>query len=144
AAGGSTVPATIMDASRRERTHRNPNFLPDGRRFLYTIVGQMTDQNGVYVGSLDGKTKKLLARVNTSAVYGAPGYLLLVDGDALLAQEFDSERLELKGEPFLVAEHVGRNTAFMSAVSTSRTRTIAYAGPIPQNGRLTWFDRSGK
>jgi eukaryotic-like serine/threonine-protein kinase len=68
---------------------------------------------------------------------------LFVDGDTLLGQAFDAERLELKGQPFLVAEHVGRNTAFMSAVSASRTGTIAYAGTISQNGRLAWIDRGG-
>jgi Tol biopolymer transport system component len=32
----------------------------------------------------------------------------------------------------------------MSAVSASRTGTIAYAGPLSQNGRLVWFDRGGR
>src|SRR5262249_55669985 len=45
--------------------------------------------------------------------------------------------------PFLVAEHVGRNSGFMSAVSASRTGTIAYAGTISQNGRLDWISRAG-
>ena len=97
----------------------------------------------MYAGSLDGKTKKLLVHVNTTAVYAPPGYLLFVDGDTLLGQDFDAERLELKGQPFLVAEHVGRNSGFMSAVSASRTGTIAYAGTISQNGRLAWIDRGG-
>jgi dipeptidyl aminopeptidase/acylaminoacyl peptidase len=56
---------------------------------------------------------------------------------------FDAQRLELNGQPFLVAEHVGRNSGFMSAVSASRTGTIAYAGPISQSGRLAWIDRRG-
>jgi dipeptidyl aminopeptidase/acylaminoacyl peptidase len=76
-------------------------------------------------------------------VYAPPGFLLFVDGDTLLSQAFDAERLELKGQPFLVAEHVGRNSAFMSAVSASQTGTIAYAGTIAQNGHLAWMDRTG-
>jgi eukaryotic-like serine/threonine-protein kinase len=142
-AGGPTTPVTVIDASRQEGTHRNPHVLPDGHHFLYSIFGGRQDQNGVYAGSLDGKTKKLLVPVNTTAVYTPPGYLLFVDGNTLLGQAFDAERLELKGQPFLVAEHVGRNTAFMSAVSASRTGTIAYAGTISQNGRLAWIDRRG-
>jgi serine/threonine protein kinase len=142
-AGGTTTPVTIIDASRQEGTHRNPHFLPDGHHFLYSILGGKQDQDGVYAGSLDGKTKKLLVHVNTSAVYAPPGYLLFVDGDTLLGQDFDAERLELNGRPFLVAEHVGRTTAYMSAVSASRTGTIAYAGTLSQNGRLAWIDRGG-
>ncbi len=142
AAGGSTTPVTVIGAS-QEGSHRNPHFLPDGRHFLYSIFGRRPDQNGVYVASLDGKAKKLLVQVSTTAVYAPPGYLLFVDGDTLLGQAFDAERLELKGQLFLVAEHAGRNTAFMSAVSASRTGAISYAGTLSQSGRLAWIDRLG-
>jgi hypothetical protein len=74
----------------------------------------------VYAGSLDDKNRKLLVRTNTSAAY-APGYLLFVDGDTLLGQAFDAERLEVSGQPFLIAEHVGSSSASESAISASRT-----------------------
>jgi Tol biopolymer transport system component len=142
AAGGPTTPVTVIDRSLQENTHRNPSFLPDGHHFLYSVIGS-GDRNGVYVGSVDGKTKKLLLRVLTSAVYAQPGYVLFVDGDRLLGQAFDPDRLELKAQPFFIAEHVGRSSSFLSAVSASLTGTIAYARPIAQNGRLTWLDRDG-
>ena len=126
AAGGTITPVTVVDTSLHENTHRNPSFLPDGLHFLYSVIGN-SDQSGVYVGSLDGKTKKLLLHVLTSAVYAPPGYVLFVDGDTLLGQAFDADRLELKGQPFFVAEHVGRSTSFMSGVSASLTGAIAYA-----------------
>jgi Tol biopolymer transport system component len=141
--GGKTTPVTVIDAARQEATHRFPQILPDGHHFLYSVLGIRPDQSGVYVGSLDGKTKRLLVAVNTSAVYAPPGYLLFVEGDTLLGQDFDATHLELKGQPFLVAEHVGKNTAFMSAVSVSRTGTIAYGSTLSQNGRLVWIDRAG-
>jgi len=143
AAGGLPVPVTQFDESRRDTTHRNPHMLPDGRHFLYSVMSGRQDQNGVYVGSVDGRIKKRLLPVNTSAVYSPPGYLLFADGDALLGQVFDAQRLELSGQPFVVAEHAGRNTAFMSAVSASRTGTLAYAGIVSQAGRLAWIDREG-
>ena len=110
---------TTVDPSLHENTHRNPSFLPDGDHFLYSIIGN-GDQNGVYVGSLDGKTKKLLVRDLTSAVYAEPGYLLFVRRDTLFAQAFDPRRLELSGQPFFVAEHVGRSTSFLSGRSEER------------------------
>src|SRR5262249_13844470 len=61
----------------------------------------------------------------------------------LLGQTFDPERLELRGQRFLVAEHVGRASTFMSAVSASRAGTIAYAGTLDQNRRLASYDRGG-
>jgi Tol biopolymer transport system component len=82
--------------------------------------------------------------MNTSAVYAPPGYLLFVNGYTLMAQAFDAERLEVSGQPVFVAEHVGRSTPALSAVTASRNRTIAYAGALLLDGRLTWFDRGGK
>ncbi|HEX2455773.1 MAG TPA: protein kinase [Vicinamibacterales bacterium] len=142
AAGGTITPVTVVDTSLNENTHRNPSFLPDGVHFLYSVIGD-SDHSGVYLGSLDGKTKRLLLHVLTSAVYAQPGYVLFVDGDRLLGQAFDADRLELKGQPFFIAEHVGRSTSFLSGVSASLTSTLAYAGLLAQNGRLAWVDRRG-
>jgi serine/threonine protein kinase/Tol biopolymer transport system component len=143
AAGGKPTPVTFIDTANQEASHRNPHMLPDGQHFLYSVFGGQPDQNGVYLGSLDGKTKKILVNLRTNAVYAPPGYLLFVDGNALLGQRFDPRRLEPEGQPFVVAEDVGRNTAFMGAVSASRTGMIAYADTMLQNGRLTWIDRTG-
>jgi serine/threonine protein kinase/Tol biopolymer transport system component len=143
AAGGKSTPVTNIDASRHEGAHRNPQFLPDGRHFLYTILGSGPEVTGVYLGSLDGKTKTLLIPVRASAVYAPPGFLLFVDGSTLLGQGFDANRLELRGQPFLIAEHVGRNSTSMSAVSASRSGAIAYADIISRNGSLTWIGRDG-
>jgi serine/threonine protein kinase/Tol biopolymer transport system component len=142
-AGGTVTPVTRIDPARHEASHRNPQMLPDGRHFLYSIFGASPDVNGIYVGSLDGNTKKQLIHVSTNAVYADPGYVLFVDGDTLLGQRFDPARAELEGQPFLVAEHVGRDTAFMSAVSASATGTVAYAGPIVRGGGVSWIDRRG-
>jgi serine/threonine protein kinase len=144
ASGGTPTPVTVVDASQLESTHRTPQVLPGGHDFLYTILSGRPDHSGVYVASLDGKTKKALVHLQTSAVYAPPGFLLFVDGDTLLGQEFDVERLATNGQPFLVADHVGRNTGYVSAVSSSLKDAIAYAGPITQSGRLTWIDRTGR
>jgi hypothetical protein len=47
-----------------------------------------------------------MSRSACSAVYAAPGYLLFVDGDTLLAQASDADRLQTSGQPFLLV--VGR------------------------------------
>jgi serine/threonine protein kinase len=128
---------TIMNA------HRWPQFLPDGRHFLFHIQSGDSEHRGIYAGSLDGGIQKFLVHTESSAVYAAPGYLLYVDGDTLLGQAFDVARLEIKGEPFTVAEHVGRSTGFSIGASTSSTGMVAYAAAILHRGRLTWFDRAG-
>jgi eukaryotic-like serine/threonine-protein kinase len=144
-AGGAVTQATKLDASHQEAAHRWPQFLPDGRHFIFHIQGSQAENGGgVYVASLDGGTPKFLVHADTSPLYASPGYLLYRNGDALLGQAFDGSRLEVRGEPFTVAEHVGRSTGFNTAVSASGTGMLAYAAAILQQGRLTWVDRTGK
>ena len=139
--GGVVTAVTKMDTIMK--AHRWPQFLPDGRHFLFHVQGGDPEHRGLYAGSLDGGDQKFLVHTGSSAVYASPGYLLYVDGDTLLGQAFDAARLEVKGEPFTVAEHVGRSTGFSIGASTSGTGMLAYAAAILHRGRLTWFDRAG-
>jgi len=139
--GGVVTSVTNLDSI--QKAHRWPQFLPDGRHFLFHVTGTDPEHRGVYVGSLDGGIQKFLLHTQSSAVYAWPGYLLYVDGDTLLGQAFDEAHLELRGEPFTVAENVGRSTGFNIGASASGTGMLAYAAAILQRGRLTWFDRTG-
>ena len=143
AAGGTPQPVTRLDASKDEGSHRWPQFLPDGRHFLFTVRSGRADQRGVYVGTLNEETRHQLLRLESDAHYVAPGYLLFLDGDTLLAQSFDSDRLVLSGQPTPIEARIGRSSRGNGAFSTSRTGTIAYAGATLRTGRLTWFDRRG-
>jgi Tol biopolymer transport system component len=144
ASGGKPTALTVLDRSKLEASHRYPEILPDARHFVYVIFSGNRDRNGLYAESLEGGSKKFLGQLNASAVYVPPGFMLFVERNALLGQAFDTERLELTGQRFLVAERVARSSAWLSAVSASRTGTIAFAGNISQHGRLMWFDRSGR
>jgi Tol biopolymer transport system component len=141
--GGMITPVTEVDTSRQEGSHRFPQFLPDGRHFLFMVRSNLADQAGAYAGSLDGKTKKLLIRGNTSALYAPSGHVLFLDGDTLMGQAFDAERLELRGQAFLVEGGIGRSSTGSGSYSVSGTGTLAYAGTLSTPGRLTWFDRGG-
>ena len=79
----------------QQRGHYSPEFLPDGRHFLF-FVGGTSDTQGVYVGLLDSPDAKRLFDADTPAVYSAAGQLLFVREGRLLAQAFDPDRLELK------------------------------------------------
>ena len=76
------------------------------------------------------------------AVYAATGHLLFIRGGKLLAQDFDPDRLELRGDPFPIAEHVTGGTT----LSASAAGPIAYRTPSADSGQrqLVWVDRSGR
>jgi Tol biopolymer transport system component/predicted Ser/Thr protein kinase len=140
---GAGTPLTERDTTRQEGSHRFPEWLPDGRHFFYSVRSSLKEQQGVYAGSLDGKTKKLLFRGLTSALYSPSGHLLFEDGDALMAQAFDAQHLELRGQPFVLDDHVARTSFGNVPVSISRAGILAHAQTLSEPGRLTWFDRSG-
>jgi dipeptidyl aminopeptidase/acylaminoacyl peptidase len=74
------------------------------------------------------------------------GYLLFTREATLLAQAFDSQRLQLAGSVFPVAEDVSRSWADFAAFSVSDNGILAYrgGGAVSTDVQLTWYDRSGK
>jgi Tol biopolymer transport system component len=143
AAGGTPEFLTELDRSRQEGSHRWPQFLPDGRHYLFTVRSGLEEQRGIYVSDLDGTIRRRLIRSDADAKYVAPGYLLFLDGDTLVSQAFDTNRLELAGQPVPIAARVGRAGSGNGVFSASSAGTLAFAGVTSLAGRLTWFDRNG-
>jgi hypothetical protein len=136
------VPAQVLplDESRKENSQLIPQFLPDGRRFLYQSFAQ---QNGIGLGSLDGKNRLL---PGPSALgYYAPSrqgkaYLLFHRGNQLMAQPFDAGTAAVSGEPVLIAEPLPSGPT----VSASENGVLIFRRSLGAQARLTWFDREGK
>jgi hypothetical protein len=146
-AGGVAADLTVVDSSRGETLHALPTFLPDGNHFLYLRAG-LPGITGIYTGSLDVKpgeqSRVRMLDSGVGARYVGGDLIFMRDG-TLMAQPFDEAKLQLRGEPVPVAEHVettGRNGIF----SVSATGELAYrAGAAPpENFQPTWFDRQGK
>ncbi|MCU1330161.1 MAG: serine/threonine protein kinase [Bryobacterales bacterium] len=143
ASGGPRTPITELNTSHGEVAHRWPQFLPDGRHFLY-YARAGKEYGGIYVASLDGRAPgKLVVKSESDAAYVPAGYLLFVDGDILLAQPFDARSLELTGSRSSFTQRVGRTSTSHTAISVSRSGLLAHAEAMLHTGRLTWFDRSG-
>ncbi|MCI0444806.1 serine/threonine-protein kinase [bacterium] len=145
ATGGEAVPVTSLDASHSEWSHRFPQFLPDGRHFFYMLGSHQEDYGGLYVGSLDGKVKKRLHSNLWEVEYADPGYGLFLMRDKLMAQPFNTEKLEFEGEPAQIAENVGPFLGQAALFSVSQKNILAYisqGAAFPS--RPSWFDRSGK
>jgi Tol biopolymer transport system component len=151
-AGGKPVPVTKLDETRHETSHRYPFILPDGRHFLFTalnLAGSPNDeQNRLYVGSLDGAPARALMPLSTNAQY-SQGYLLFMRGGvssgSLLAQAFDPERFEIRGEPLLVAEAISANLGYFNFASfTASSNGVLVYDSTLLSTRLQWFDRAGR
>jgi serine/threonine-protein kinase len=108
ASGGTARPVTTINRAIHS-THRWPVWLAHGKRFLYLASNHgnpaPSAHNGIYVASLDGKENRMLMPADSSVAV-APGYLLYSQNETLMAQSFDEQRTELKGDPAAVAQNV--------------------------------------
>ena len=157
ASGGTLTRVTKVDPSRGESRHTFPQFLPDGRRFLYVAASVTVEKNMLYAASLDSdsRTQIMPAESNVAFVPSQPrsshGYLVFARQTTLLARPFDASALRPTGEPFPIAESVTMAPPTIGASLQSAYFTVATAGSSlawsPAGARerhLTWFDRSGR
>jgi Tol biopolymer transport system component len=142
ATGGLQSPQILGEA--QGGFQRFPQFLPDGKHFLYYVIGS-PEVRGVYVGTLDGSKGHRVLDADAPAVYTASGLLLFVRQATLLAQGFDPIR-GLSGTPSTMAQGIAVDPVVnVAALSTSAAGPIVYRTGLGGGQRqLVWFDRSGK
>ena len=121
-----------------------PEFLPDGRRFLYMTIGENPQDQMLTVGTLDSKEAKPLFKSTSRVLYAEPGYLLFVRERTLVAQKFNLDSLSLEGEAIPLGEGLGVDDVGLASFSVSRNGLLAFRAGELQGRRLVWIDRSGK
>jgi Tol biopolymer transport system component len=148
AAGGVPTPVTSLDEARAEVAHGFPQFLPDGRQFLYLAASSRPGGSSIRAGSLDSTSSKVLLSADTSAAYapilrGHAASLLFLHDGALMAQAFDSRRLELSGERTVIVPQIRYQRWNEAKFSVSGNGVLLYEGGYAENHQLSWFDRRG-
>jgi Tol biopolymer transport system component len=148
AEGGVPSPVTTLDAAEQELSDRWPYFLPDGRHFLYMGYHSAQTRMPIWVASLGSKDKKRVFVSISMVEYTEPGYLIYVREHSLVAQGFEAKNLELKGNPFPLAESL--EAEGLSGITGRASFTVAEGGVLAylegehRQRRLTWYDRKGK
>jgi len=145
ALGGTVQAVTTLDRARREVSHQWPTFLPDGRRFLFSVVAGDPSAAGLYAGSIDTGERQLVAAGMTGlTLFAPPGYLLNVSNRALRALQFDPDSLQTRGAPVVVADDVAGPGAYqMHSLSVSSNGVLTFGGGmVPE--RLVWYDAGGR
>lgn len=146
--GGSPVELTKPDPTRFETSHRWPEFLPDGKHFIYLAANfrGKPEMNAIFLGSLDSPGRRLLVISTANAAYAEPGYLVYMRDKTLVAQPFDPRSYALSGEPHTLSDEVlflpQVNRAIFSV--SSGDVLVTQTGKGANMSQLAWFDRSGK
>ena len=142
-AGGTPVAIVKHDAGRKETQVAWPEFLPDGKHFLYLAMNQKPEDSAYRIGSLDSTETKPFAPAQTMLTYAPPGYLLFVRDRTLVAQPFDAKAMKASGEPLPLADQISINSTGLARFSVSRDGVLAYRTG-QSTSRMVWIDRSGK
>jgi Tol biopolymer transport system component/tRNA A-37 threonylcarbamoyl transferase component Bud32 len=146
ATGGDPVAVTTLDATRQETAQRFPQFLPDGKHFLFVELPAINGQFQVSIGSIDASTRTRVLKAAGAAVYAAPGYLVFPTRSQLAAQRFDAATLALQGEPVLLGDYVGNLGTYSGgrALSASDTGVLVFPQADFAMTELHWVDRTGR
>ena len=142
--GGRAVVATKLENG--EIAHRVPRFLPGGRRFLFLADGM---EPAICLGWLDGNLPRRITTIasgsDSPAEYLAPGWLIRVRQNALVAQRFDMDREQLRGDVVTLAPAVSVDPDSQAgSFSVSASGTIAWRAGEGIRRELTWYNRAGE
>jgi serine/threonine protein kinase/Tol biopolymer transport system component len=139
-AGGSKTVAVAGDSANQVGW---PAFLPDGKHFFYSRIGA-SGESKTMIGELGSTKSKELSLAGSRVEYSPDGYLLLSRERTLVAQRFDARALELRGEPFPVAENLPVGPNGVAHFSVSGDGILVYRASSSVTNRLVWLNRSGQ
>lgn len=153
ATGGKPQPVLTPNGEKNESAFLWPQFLPDGKHFVFFVQTDLPETSGAAVGTLDPPSYRFLFQSDSNAVYSPPagghgsrnGYLLFIENRNLRGQEFNTAKLERVGESVEVAPEIGLVSSVAEApLSVSGNATLIYQKVGEPTRQLIWLDRSGK
>ena len=144
ASGGGLAAVTTLDPARRESGHFWPQFLPDGRHYLYEQIA--ADTSGLYVAALDSKDRTRLvgwtSMVDNTMPRYANGHLFYTQKQSLVAQRFDVRTVENRRR---ASPARGRHRCRWSGIcDVCRDRHDARVSRIDAGRQPTDLDRSAR
>jgi len=146
--GGPMEPIAEPDATRGEVRYAWPEFLPDGRSILFTILGQggVADAKIAVLDLMTRRTTSVL-QSGHAARFVRTGHIAYASQGRLYAVPFDVSRLQTRGVPVAlegisIAATVG---GFNANFAVSDNGTLAYQPPTTRRIRtMVWVDREGR
>ena len=137
---GGAVESVMPSGDPSGPDHRWPQFLPDGKRFLYSSTLGDAATNGIYVGSLDKTQPVRVMDGEQAGRVAAPDRLLTVVQSTLQAYKFDIASGRVQGEPQAIAQGFAGGAG---SIAVSGNGVLAYRAGTAQRRQLLWVDRQG-
>jgi Tol biopolymer transport system component len=123
-----------------------PQFLPDGRHYIFHLEDLAGDRSGIYLGELDSTEMTRLMAGLWNGAY-AEGNLLYVRDGVLVAQPLDVDAKKLTGEPRPIADDLLRLNypfhVFMAAAPSGNRLAFLRGDEAAGITEVVLVDRSG-
>lgn len=151
-ADGRVEPATVLDVTGPDVSHRWPVFLPDGVHFLYLVVSTDDERRGVYLASTAAKASEHPARLFPSSsgpVYvplpdGASGMLLSAESRWIEARMFDATRRAVMGDARRLDMAAVGASPHHAALLGASSEVLAFgSSPIPYGTHVASVTSNG-
>ena len=145
--GAAAISGTILKG---DDSARWPVFLPDGSHFLFWsgnfVDGDYDRTTGIYVSSLDGKGRRLVALVHSSFGYDGSHLIYADDHQHLVSVGFETSTATVSGSEIVIGSVVGfQPSTWWASLAAAENGTLIYdASPGSSVSVLTWMDRTGK
>jgi len=144
ASGGTPEAVTVLDKTRQEIAHRWPQFLPDGRHYLFFIQSEKEEVRGTYLGTLGSSMHALVSNGDTTAIYSSGRLVFLKDG-ALMGQPFDVDSATLQGDVLHIGDRVSYDrTHGIANFTVSKSGGLVYLAGNWKRSQLAWYDEVGR
>ncbi len=149
ASGGVAQAVTKLDHEGGETNHGWPQFLPDGKHFLFLSSSDTSNNAASHelkVGSTVSDEVINLFPATSRVIYAKPGYLLYVKDKVLLARAFDADKLKITGAPVSIAENISSPAqSILPSFDVSDEGTLVYlTSDATIKNQLVWVDRTGR
>ena len=141
--GGTPVP--LGGDAQRDAPEDFPQFLPDGRHFIYLKETAEVADRRIMLGSLDAPNRQELVKSSFKARYVRGGHLIYIRDGVLVAQHMDVNKAALDGPVIKLVDDV-----MVAEVPGQAMYEASWSGAIAYQARtygvpstLSWVARDG-
>jgi eukaryotic-like serine/threonine-protein kinase len=148
--GGVPAQVTSLDEASAENDQRWPEFLPDGRHFVYSSRSRTPAKGGLYLADREaGPQQKpvFLSPIQSQVKFAATprgDFLIYVKDNSIRARRWNTSSKSLEGNEVTLVESVLYTPASGAAFSVAGGRMLAYHNAHRLKSHPVQRDRSGK